>query len=165
MDLIDKKILKLLEKNARLSNEDIAVVAEISEAEAGERIARLEKDGVIRGYKGVIDWERVDPDRVSAIIELKVTPQRDGGYDRVAEKIYNYPEVKDMYLMSGGFDFTVIIEGKSMKEVALFVAEKLACADGVLSTATHFVLRKYKTEGVIHGAKARVDEREKGFMI
>ncbi len=162
---LDKKVLHLLEEDPRLTAENLATMLDKETGEIKDIIEKYEKDGVIVGYRTLIDWEDTDVECVTALIELKVTPKRDGGYDRVAEQIYNYPEVKDMYLMSGGFDFTVIIEGKSMKEVALFVAEKLACAEGVISTATHFVLRKYKTEGVIHGAKAHVDEREKGFML
>lgn len=165
MKSTDKKVLHLLQEDPRLTADNIAVMLSKEVGEIKNIIEKYEKDGVIVGYRTIIDWENTDIESVTALIELKVTPSRDRGYDRVAEKIYNYPEVKDMYLMSGGFDFTVIIEGKSMKEVALFVAEKLAPAEGVISTATHFVLRKYKTEGVIHGGKAKEDKREKGILI
>ncbi len=162
---VDKKILHLLEEDPRLTAETLATMLGKEVGEIKDIIEKYEKDGVIVGYRTLIDWEDTDVENVTALIELKVTPSRDKGYDRVAEKIYIYPEVKDMYLMSGGFDFTVIIEGKTMKQVALFVAEKLAPCEGVISTATHFVLRKYKTEGVIHGAKLHEDEREKGLLM
>jgi DNA-binding Lrp family transcriptional regulator len=107
----------------------------------------------------MIDGDKTDREYVSALIEVKITPQRDRGFDRVAEQIYNHPEVQSLYLMSsGGFDLCVLIEGKTMKEVAYFVAQKLATIDGVISTATHFVLRKYKDKGVVYGAP-EVDER------
>ncbi len=121
-------------------------------------IDQYEKDGVILGYKTLIDWDKTDREYVSALIEVKITPQRDRGFDRVAERIYNYPEVQSLYLMSGGFDLAVLIEGKTMKEVAYFVAQKLATLEDVISTATHFVLRKYKDKGVIYGV-VEVDER------
>lgn len=165
MESLDRKVLHLIEEDPRLTPENLATMLDKEKGEIKDIIKKYEKNGVIVGYRTLIDWEDTDVESVTALIELKVTPSRDKGYDKVAEKIYNYPEVKDMYLMSGGFDFTVIIEGKSMKEVALFVAEKLAPSDGVISTATHFVLRKYKTEGVIHGAKATEDKRERGLLI
>jgi DNA-binding Lrp family transcriptional regulator len=121
-------------------------------------IDKYEQDRVILGYKAIIDWDKTDRESVNALIEVKITPQRDRGFDRVAEKIYNYPEVESLYLMSGGFDLAVMIEGKTMKEVAYFVAMKLAPIEDVISTATHFVLRKYKDKGVVYGA-APVDER------
>ena len=165
MKTLDKKLLHLIEEDPRLTAENIAVMLDKEVGEIKALIEKYEKNGVIVGYRTLIDWEDTDIENVTALIELKVTPSRDRGYDKVAEKIYKYPEVKDMYLMSGGFDFTVIIEGKTMKEVALFVAEKLAPCEGVISTATHFVLRKYKTEGVIHGGKSAEDKREKGILI
>ena len=121
-------------------------------------IAEYERDGVILGYKALVDWDKTDREYVSALIEIKITPQKDRGFDRVAEKIYNFPEVQSLYLMSGGFDLAVLIEGRTMKEVAYFVARKLAPLEDVLSTATHFVLRKYKDKGVVYGP-AVVDER------
>ena len=162
---LDKKILHLLEEDPRLDAKTLATMLGKEKGEIRDIIEKYEKDGVIVGYRTIIDWEKTDRDEVTALIELNVTPQRDRGYDKVAERIYNYPEVKDMFLMSGGFDFTVIVKGKTMKEVALFVAEKLAPIDGVTSTATHFVLRKYKSEGVIHGARAAVDERERSRQL
>ena len=148
MDAIDVKILKLLEKNARLSEEDIAVVAEVSEGEVAERIAALEKDGIIRGYKGVIDWERVEPDRVSAIIELKVTPKAGFGFEEVAERVAAYPEVESVSLMSGAYDLNVVVSGKTFHQVTNFVSRELAMIDSVTGTGTQFVMRRYKEYNV-----------------
>ncbi len=144
-----KKILQLLEKDASLTAEQIAVMLGRDAAEVAAQIKAFEENNIIVGYKTIINWENTDSEPVSAIIELKVTPQRGEGFDEVANRIYQYEEVASLYLMSGGFDLAVIIEGKTMKEVALFVAEKLAPMEQVLSTATHFVLKKYKVDGVI----------------
>ena len=138
------KILKLLEKNARMDVEDIATVVGITKEEAIAEIDEMKKEGLIRGYLGVIDWEKVDSARVSAIIELKVTPSAGLGFEEVAERIDKYPAVESVSLMSGDCDLTVIVTGKSFKEVSSFVAKELATMDGVTSTATHFVLRRYK---------------------
>ncbi len=151
-------ILKLLEENAQLTAEQLAVMLGKSEEEVKAAIKRYEDEGVIRGYTALVDWDKTDREYVSAIIEIKVTPQRDRGFDRIAEKIINYPEVKSVMLVSGGFDLLVTIEGKTLKEVAYFVANKLAPMEGVLSTATHFVLKKYKDKGIVYGAP-EVDER------
>ncbi len=153
------KLLKLLEDDATLTAEQLAVMLSKEVGEVKELIYKYEKDGVILGKKTIIDWDKTDSETVNAIIEVKVTPQRDRGFDRIAEKIYNYPEVKSLYLMSsGGFDFTLLLEGKTMREVATFVTQKLAPIDSVTATATHFVLRKYKDKGVIYGAN-EIDER------
>ena len=152
------KLLKLLEDDATLTPEQLAVMLEKEEGDVKKMIQAYEKNGVIVGYKTLIDWDKTDREYVSALIEVKMMPQRDRGFDRVAEKIYNYPEVQSLYLMSGGFDLAVIIEGKTMKEVAYFVAQKLATLEFVTATATHFVLRKYKDKGVIYGAD-ETDER------
>ena len=152
------EILKLIENDSRLTPEKIALMLDKEVGDIKNMIAKYERDGVILGYKTLIDWDKTDKEHVSALIELKITPQRDRGYDHVAQKIYNYPEVESLYLMSGSFDLAVLIEGKTMREVALFVAEKLATIVDVTSTATHFVLRKYKDKGVIFGA-IPVDER------
>ena len=152
------KILKALEDNATLTPEQLAVMFDKEQGEIKEMIRKYEADGIILGYKAMIDWDKTDREYVTALIEVKMTPQRDRGFDRVAEKIYNYPEVQSLYLMSGGFDLAVLIEGKTMKEVAYFVAQKLATIEDVISTATHFVLRKYKDKGVIYGP-AVLDER------
>jgi len=154
----ERKVLDLLESDGRLSVESIARLLGKENGEIKELIEGFEKDGVIQGYRTLIDWDKTDKEYVTAIIELKVTPQRDRGFEKVAERIYNFPEVKNMYLMSGAYDFSVVIEGKTMREVAFFVAEKLAPLESVVSTSTHFVLRKYKDNGVIFG-RLEVDER------
>lgn len=144
-----EEILEILEKNSRATDEEIAVMLNKSVEEVRAAIKKYEEDGVILGYTSMINWEKTSKEAVVALIEVKVTPQRGQGFDKVAERIYKFPEVKACYLMSGGFDLTVIVEGKTMKEVALFVAEKLSPLDSVLSTSTHFVLKKYKDKGVI----------------
>ena len=143
------ELLKLLEKDARLTPEMLAAMLDKESGDIRKMIDEYEKNGTIVGYNALIDWEKTDREYVTALIELKITPQRDLGFDRVAERIYNYNEVQSLYLMSGGFDLCVVIEGKTMREVALFVAEKLAPMESVISTATHFVLRKYKDKGLI----------------
>ena len=152
------KLLALLEDDATLTAEQIAVMLKKEVGDIKELIAKHERDGVILGYKTLIDWDKTDREYVTALIEVKIQPQRDRGFDKIAEKIYNYPEVKSVYLMSGGFDLAVFIEGRTMREVAFFVAQKLAPIEYVTSTATHFVLRKYKDKGVVYGA-ATIDER------
>ena len=151
-------ILKVLEDNANLTPEQLVILCQKEVGDIKKFIDEQEKSGVILGYKTMIDWDKTDREYVSALIEVKITPQRDRGFDRVAERIYNYPEVQSLYLMSGGFDLAVMIEGKTMKEVAYFVAQKLATIEDVISTATHFVLRKYKDKGVIYGV-VDIDER------
>ena len=151
-------ILKLLEENATLTPAELAVMCGKEVGDIKKMIEAYEKDGVIVGYKTLIDWDKTDREYVSALIEVKITPQRDRGFDRVAEKIYAYPEVQSLYLMSGGYDLCVQIEGKTKKEVAYFVAQKLATIEEVVSTATHFVLRKYKDKGVVYGVE-EIDER------
>lgn len=120
----------------------------ISEAEVAGRIKELEENHIITGYKTIINWDKTDREVVTALIDLKVTPQRGEGFDKVAERIYRYPEVSALYLMSGAYDLSVTIQGRTMKEVALFVAQKLAPMESIVSTATHFVLKKYKEEGI-----------------
>lgn len=158
---IRNKVLSLLEGDARLTKENIAVMLDKPVSEIAKVIQELENEGVVLGYKALVDWDKTDREYVTALIELKVTPQRDRGFEKVAERIANYPEVKDMYLMSGAYDYCVIIEGKTMKQVARFVSEKLATIDSVLSTSTHFVLKKYKNNGVAFGQSEEylVDER------
>jgi len=159
-ELIDmEEILEILEKNARASIEEIALMLGKSVEEVKEIIKKLEDDNVIVGYNTLINWDKSNKESVVALIEVRVTPQRGLGFDKVAERIYRYPQVKACYLMSGGFDLTVIVEGKTMKEVASFVAEKLAPIESVVSTATHFVLKKYKEEGVIFEEDTK-DDRE-----
>lgn len=159
---LKSKVLALVEDDARLTKEKIAVMLDKEVGEIKNIIEELENDGVILGYKAMIDWDKTDREYVTALIELKVTPQRDRGFEKVAERINNYPEVKDMYLMSGAYDYCVVIEGKTMKQVALFVAEKLAPIENVISTSTHFVLRKYKHNGVVFGHEDDVAGDERG---
>jgi DNA-binding Lrp family transcriptional regulator len=157
------EILEILEKNCRYSEEQIAVMTGKSVQEVHETIAKYEKDNVIAGYKALINWSKVGDENITALIEVKVTPQRGEGFDKVAERIYRFPEVNACYLMSGSFDLCVIIEGSSMKEVAYFVAEKLAPLESVQSTATHFVLKKYKDKGTVFDDKPK-DDREAVFI-
>ena len=155
------EILRLLESNSRLTADDIAVMIGKDVATVRAAITEMENAQIICGYNTLINWEHTDCNEVvTALIEVIVTPQRGEGFDKVAERIYQYNEVKSVYLMSGGFDFTVIIEGKTMKEVALFVGQKLAPLESVLSTATHFVLKKYKDYGVVFE-----EEKKDGRMI
>ena len=148
MDAINRQILKLLDRNARMENGDIATVLDITEDEVAKRIAALEKDGVICGYKSVIDWEKVDTDSVSAMIELKVTPKAGFGFEEVAARVAKYPEVESVYLMSGGYDLNVIVKGRTFHEVSNFVSRELAMIDSVTSTGTQFVMRRYKEYNV-----------------
>lgn len=141
---MNTKILKILADNARCSVEDIATMTGATQAEVESDIKELEKVGLIRGYKAVIDWEKLDNAYVSALIELKVIPQDEFGFEKVAETIMKYKEVETVYLMSGSYDLTVIVKGKTFQEVAMFVAKELATMHEVTSTATHFVLRRYK---------------------
>ncbi len=142
-----EKILTILEKNARIDIRDLAVLLGESEVAVANEIAQMEKEHIICGYHTLINWDNTSQEKVMALIEVKVTPQRGMGFDKIAERIYQYSEVSAVYLMSGAYDFTVFIEGKTMKEVALFVSSKLSTLDSVLSTATHFVLKKYKDHG------------------
>lgn len=154
-----EKLLRLIENDATLTPKELALMLEKEEGDIKNVIRQLEKDGVILGYKAVIDWDKTETETVTALIEVKVMPQRDDGFDKIAEKIQNYPEIKGLYLMSGGFDFTVLIEGKTMKEVAYFVARKLAPIEYVTATATHFVLKTYKYNGVVYNSPKK-DLRE-----
>jgi DNA-binding Lrp family transcriptional regulator len=156
------ELLKLLENDARLSPEALALMLDKETGDIKKMIEDYEREGVIVGYHTMIDWDKTDREYVTAMIELKTSPQRDHGYDAIAQKIYNYPEVETLYLMSGGFDLAVFIKGRTMREVAFFVAEKLATLEDVVSTATHFVLRKYKDNNVVYGA-VPTDERGTEF--
>ncbi|MFZ5625871.1 MAG: Lrp/AsnC family transcriptional regulator [Bacillota bacterium] len=155
----EREILELLEQNSRYTTAEIASLLGESEMEVAQAIARLVADRVIVKYHTIINWEKFGDDAVSAMIDVKITPQRDKGYDAVARRIYRYPEVKSVFLMSGAYDLAVLIEGRTLKEVALFVAEKLATLEDVQSTTTHFVLKKYKQAGVILDEDAGDDER------
>ncbi len=138
------ELLKLLSTNARYTVEQLAVILAATPEAVAAEIDALEKQGVICGYKTVIDWEKVDATSVSAIIELNVVPKADLGFEEVAERVASYPEVEAVYLMSGGYDLNVVVKGKNLQEVSRFVARELATIDSVTSTATHFVMRRYK---------------------
>ena len=142
------KILELLEKNAKLSVEEIAEELDASKKEVVKAIGELETDKVICGYSTIVNWDKITDQKCNALIEVKVTPQRGTGFDRIADRISRFDEVDSIYLISGGYDFMVIINGKSMKEVSSFVFNKLATIDYIQSTATHFVIKKYKDHGV-----------------
>ena len=154
-----EKILAVLEKNARIDIHELAMLLGESEVAVANEIADMEKENVIRGYHTLINWENTSNERVEALIEVNVTPQRGMGYDRIAERIYQYNEVDSVYLMSGAFDFMVLLEGKTMREVALFVSERLAPLESVTGTSTHFVLKKYKDPGTEMEVK-KEDERQ-----
>ena len=153
-----EKILAVIEKNSRIDVKDLAVLLGESEVAVANEIAAMEKEHIICGYHTLIDWDKTDDEKVTALIEVKVTPQRGMGFDKVAERIYQYNEVEAVYLMSGGYDFTVIIEGRTMRQVAQFVSDKLSPMEAVLSTATHFILKKYKDHGTVL-AEEEQDER------
>ncbi len=138
------EVLKLLSKNARYTPEQIAIMIGATESEVKAEIEQLEKDGIIRGYKAVIDWDQLDDAYVSAIVQLNVVPKADSGFEEVAEKVMSFHEVESVYLMSGSYDLNVVVKGKTLQDVARFVARELATIDSVTSTATHFVMRRYK---------------------
>ncbi|CDM67364.1 transcriptional regulator, AsnC family [Clostridium bornimense] len=158
-----EEILEILEKNSRYTDEQIAVMVGKSVEEVRDAIRDYEEKSIIAGYTTLVNWENTGKETVTALIEVKITPQRGEGFDKVAERIYKFPQVKACYLMSGGFDLTVIVEGKTMKEVAMFVSSKLAVQEHVLSTATHFVLKKYKDHGMMFKEK-KLDDREAIFI-
>jgi DNA-binding Lrp family transcriptional regulator len=149
MESTTQQILQILERDARTSPADAAAMVGIEAAEAERVIADCERRKVIRGYKTLVDWERVGEESVLAFIDVRVSPAREVGFDDVAARIYRFPEVLAVYLVSGGYDLKVVVKGPSMKEVAFFVAEKLATIDRVNTTTTHFLLKKYKEDGVI----------------
>ena len=152
------ELLKLLDNDARLTNEQLAIMLNCSEEEIRGRIAALEKSGALRAYKAVIDWDKTNRNRVTAIIELQVIPRPDVGFEAIAEQIADFKEVESVYLMSGGYDLSVRVNGHSFQEIAAFVAKRLATLDSVQSTATHFILRRYKENQVPFCDKA-IDER------
>ena len=159
-----EEILEILEKDSRYSVEEIAVMTGKTQGEVEKAIKDYEDKGVIAGYTTLVNWENTNSEIVTALIQVKIIPQRGVGFDKVAERIYNFREVKACYLMSsGGFDLTVIVEGKTMKEVSMFVSNKLAVQEYVNGTATHFVLKKYKDHGTIFKEKA-FDDREVIFL-
>ena len=156
------QLLQLLEGDCTLPHKQLAAMVGTSEEKIGESIRRYEEENIILGYKAVIDWDAVKREDVTALIEVKVEPQRGDGFDRVAERIYQYEEVEACYLMSGDFDMTVIISGKTLQEVAMFVSQKLSAIDAVKATATHFILKKYKENHLIFKVP---EKQEEGFYF
>ena len=148
-----REILKYLERNSKINLQELAVLLGSDEVMIANEIAQMEKEKIMCGYHTLIDWEKTGEEQVVALIEVKVTPQRNQGFDRIAERIYNYPEVNAVYLISGGYDFLITLKARTLKEVSEFVSGKLAPLDAVLSTATHFVLKKYKDHGAVLVAK------------
>lgn len=153
------KLLQLLENDCTLTHDQLAAMTGLSVEEVKAHIKGFEDERVVLGYRAVVDWDRTQREAVTALIEVKVTPQRGEGFDRVAERIYQYDEVESVYLMSGAFDLTVIISGRSLKEVAHFVGEKLATIEDVTGTATHFILHKYKENHLIFEKREEQQER------
>ena len=153
-----EQILRMLEKNSRIELKDLAIMLGQDQVAVANEIAQMEKENIICGYHTMINWENTSQEKVIALIEVKVTPQRGMGFDKLAERIYQYDEVETVYLMSGGYDFTVILNGKTLREVSQFVSDKLSTLDSVLSTSTHFVLKKYKEHGTVLAQKHK-DER------
>lgn len=143
------EILRYIEKHSRVELGELAVLLGVEETDVANEMAEMEKEKIICGYHTLIDWEKTGVEMVTALIEVRVTPQRDRGFDRIAERIYNYPEVSAVYLISGSYDLLVTLEGRTLMEVSRFVSEKLSPIDEVLSTATHFILKKYKDHGTV----------------
>ena len=155
-----KDLLQLLEDDCTLTHAQLAAMTGMAEDEVAAAVAQYEKDHVILGYKTIIDWDRTHREAVTALIEVSVTPQRGEGFDRIAQRVYQYDEVESVYLMSGGsYDLTVIISGRTLKEIAHFVGEKLAPIEGVTGTATHFILKKYKEKHLIFPVQEVQEER------
>ncbi len=152
--------MELLQNDCALTPAQLAVLLGKTEEEIKKAIRQYEKDGVIKGYQALINWERTDAQRAQALIELRVSPQKDTGFDEIAGRVMNFPEVQSVYLMSGGYDLAVVVTGKTMSDIAMFVARRLAPIGGVLSTATHFILTKYKDGGVTFNSDyEEIDER------
>ncbi|CVI65332.1 Lrp/AsnC family transcriptional regulator [Eubacterium sp. An3] len=143
------EILRMLENNSRIDLHDLAIMLGTDDSVVLQEIEKMENEGVICGYPTLINWDKTDTEKVTALIEVSVVPQRGQGFEKLAERICNYPEVKSIYLMSGAFDFVVFLEGKTLKEVSMFVSTKLSTLEAVSGTATHFVLKKYKDHGMI----------------
>ena len=143
-----EEILTFIEKNSRVDLKELAIILGTDEATVANEMAEMEKERIICGYHTLIDWDKTEKDHVTALIEVKITPQKGMGFDEIARQIYSHHQVESVYLMSGGFDLTVIISGRTMREVARFVSEQLAPMENVLSTGTHFILKKYKEQGV-----------------
>ena len=143
------QILRMLENNSKIDLHDVAIMLATDETVVLNEIQKMEEEGIICGYPTLINWDKTEEEKVSALIEVHVTPQRGSGYEKLAERITNYPEVKAIYLMSGAYDFAVFLEGKTLKEVSMFVTTRLSTLDDITSTATHFILKKYKDHGMI----------------
>lgn len=158
-----EELLAIIERNSRINLKELAVILGVEEIDVVNEMAALEGEGVICGYHTLIDWEKTSIDKVTALIEVRVTPQRGQGFDNIAERIYKYPEVRSVYLISGGYDLMVILEGKTLREVSSFVTDKLSTLESVLSTATHFILKKYKEKHLIF-KKQEQQEREFIFV-
>ncbi len=154
-----EELLSIIEKNSRIDLKELAVILGVTEVDVVNELETMEKEGIICGYHTLVNWEKTSNEKVTALIEVRVTPQRGQGFDNVAERIYRYPEVRSVYLISGGFDLMVILEGKTLREVSSFVSDKLSTLDRVLSTSTHFILKKYKDHGTVFVQKTE-DERE-----
>ena len=154
-----EKILTFIEKNSRIDLNGRAIMVGVDEASVGEGLEAMENERIICGYHTLIDWDKAGIEKVTAMIEVRVTPQRGMGFDKIAERIYNYPEVNSVYLISGGFDLMVTLEGKTLREVSQFVTAKLPTLDQVLSTKTNFILKKYKDHGTVMTGPAKKDER------
>lgn len=155
-----EELLTIIEKNSRIGLKDLAAMLGEKEIDVANEIAKLEKEGIICGYHTLINWEKTSLEKVDALIEVKVTPQRGQGFDKIAERLYKYPEVKSVYLISGGFDLLITLEEKSLKEISNFVSDKLSTLDRVLSTSTHFILKKYKDHGTILNKSNEEEMRE-----
>ncbi len=155
-----EELLKIIERNSRIDLKELAVILGVQEIDVVNELQKLEEEGIICGYHTMINWDKVGIEKVSALIEVTVTPQRGEGFDKIAERIYKYPEVNSVYLISGGFDLLVSLEGKTLKEVSYFVSDKLSTLETVISTSTHFILKKYKDHGTILD-KGYEDTREK----
>ena len=153
-----EQILAIIEKNSRIDLHELAVILGMEETDVVNEMEQMEKEGIICGYHTLIDWEKTSVEKVNALIEVRVTPQRGKGFDSIAERIYKYPEVHAVYLISGGYDLLVSLEGKTLKEVSNFVSDKLSTFETVISTATHFILKKYKDHGTVLDRK-QSDER------
>ena len=149
------QILKYMEKNSKVDPSELAVLLGTNEVTVVNEIAKMEKENIICGYHTLINWEKAGTDSVTALLEVRVTPQRNRGFERIAERIYNYPEVNSVYLISGAYDLLVTIEGRTLMEISQFVSDKLSPIDEVISTATHFILKKYKDHGTIMNAKEK----------
>ena len=156
-----EQILTFLEKNSKIDLGELAILLGSSEAVIANEVAQMEKEQVICGYHTLIDWEKTSSEKVTALIEVRVTPQRGKGFEKLAERIYNYPEVSSVSLISGAYDFLVTLEGKTLLEVSRFVSERLSPIEGITSTATHFILKKYKDHGTILAQK----EQEERMLV